>query len=349
MKRIIVTLALLAALSLAMVPGALAQDGGSLLDEVRARGTLICGVNGQVPGFSFFDPDTNEWSGFDVDFCKALAAAIFGDATNVEYVPLTANERFTALQTGQVDVLFRNTTWTLQRDSEFGIDFGPTTYYDGQGLMVSAALGATEIDQLDGASVCTLTGTTTELNITETLTSRGLSFELVPFEESSQTIAAFEEGRCDILTSDQSQLAGLRSSAADPGSMVVLGEVISKEPLGPAYLEGDSVWADVVNWTVYATMTAEEFGITAENIDSFLGGADPRVQRFLGEGDEPVNALIGLDPGFTVNVIRAVGNYGEIYERNVGIDTPLQLDRSAGLGLNRLWSDGGLLYPPAWR
>jgi general L-amino acid transport system substrate-binding protein len=325
-----------------------AQDG-SLLDEVRERGTLICGVNGQVPGFSFVDTDTGEVTGFDADFCRALAAAIFGEATddNIEYVPLTANERFTALQTGQVDVLFRNTTWTLQRDGEFGIDFGPTTYYDGQGLMVKADLGVGSIDELDGASICTLTGTTTELNITEAFETRGLSYELVPFEQSSETIAAFEEGRCDVLTSDQSQLAGLRSSAEDPGSIVVLPDVISKEPLGPAYLEGDSAWADVVNWTVFATFAAEEFGITQANIDEFMGSEDPRVQRFLGQGEAVAGELFNLDNDFAANVIRAVGNYGEIYERNVGIDTPLGLDRSTSL--NRQWYNGGLIYAPAWR
>ena len=346
MKKITILLIVVMLVSFT-VPSVFAQDGGSLLDTVRDRGYLICGVNGQVPGFSFLDPDTGEWSGFDVDFCRALAAAVFGEVTadNVQYVPLTAKERFTALQTGQVDVLFRNTTWTLQRDGEFGIDFGPTTYYDGQGLLVKADLGVGSIDELDGASICTLTGTTTELNITEALSSRGLSYELVPFENSSETAAAFEEGRCDVLTSDQSQLAGLRSQMADPGAVVVLPEVISKEPLGPAYLENDARWADVVNWTVFATFTAEEFGITQANVDDFLSTDDPRIQRFLGIGDNASGSIIGLDNDFAVNVIRAVGNYGEIFERNVGADSPLELPR----GLNRLWTDGGLIYAPAWR
>lgn len=354
MKRITTLFPIALALALLIplaLPVAQAQDGGSILDKVRERGYLICGVNGQVPGFSFLDPDTSEWSGFDVDFCRAIAAAVFGEVTanNIEYVPLTANERFTALQTGQVDVLLRNTTWTTQRDGEFGIDFGPTTYYDGQGLQVKAELGVSSIAELDGASICTLTGTTTELNITEAFESRGLSYELVPFENSSETSAAFEEGRCDVLTSDQSQLAGLRSQMADPGSIIVIPEVISKEPLGPAYLENDAAWADVVNWTVYATFAAEEFGITQANVDEFLATTDPRVQRFLGQGDQVSGAYIGLDNDFTVNVIRAVGNYGEIYERNVGINTPVGLAREAGLGLNELWTAGGLIYAPAWR
>lgn len=345
-----IVLALVMLVPLAL-PVAQAQDDGSLLDTVRERGYLICGVNGQVPGFSFLDPDTSEWSGFDVDFCRAVAAAVFGEATEdtVEYVPLTANERFTALQTGQVDVLMRNTTWTLQRDSEFGIDFGPTTYYDGQGLQVKAEAGVGSIEELDGASLCVLTGTTTLLNITEAFESRGLSYELVPFENSSETASAFEDGRCDVLTSDQSQLAGLRSQMADPGSVIVLPEVISKEPLGPAYLENDAQWADVVNWAVFATFTAEEFGITQDNVDDYLGTDDTRVQRFLGQGDQVSGDYIGLDNDFAVNVIRAVGNYGDIYERNVGIDTPVEIDRAAGLGLNRLWTEGGLIYAPAWR
>ncbi len=328
-----------------------AQEGTSLLDTIRQRGRLLCGVNGQVPGFGFLETDTNEWSGFDVDFCRALAAAIFGEVTpdNLEFVPTTAQERFTALQTGQIDVLIRNATWTLTRDADLGIDFGPVTYYDGQGLMVRADLGVTSIDELNNVSICTLTGTTTELNITEAMETRGLTYELVPFEEASQTIAAFEEGRCDVLTSDQSQLAGLRSATADPGAYVVLPEIISKEPLTPSYLEGDAVWADVVNWTVYATFTAEELGITQANIDTFMTSADPRVQNFLGLGDFASGSLLGLDNSFTVNVIRAVGNYGEIYERNVGINTPLGIDRAAGLGLNQLWTNGGLIYAPAWR
>ena len=344
------SLALLATLAVALVPysPALAQDGSSVLDAVRERGALNCGVNGQVPGFGFLDTDTGEWSGFDVDFCRALAAAIFGEVTadNLNFVPLTTQERFTALQTQQVDVLFRNTTWTITRDADLGLDFGPTTYYDGQGLMVHAEIGATSIEDLDGASICSLTGTTTELNITEAMESRGLTYELVPFEESDDTIAAFQEGRCDVLTSDQSQLAGLRSEAADPGSIVILADVISKEPLGPAYLANDSAWGDVVNWTVIALIQAEEFGITSENVDEFLTSDSDEILRFLGQGeDNPSGSLIGLDNDFVVNVIRAVGNYGEIFDRNLGPDTPLGLER----GLNALWTNGGLQYAPPWR
>jgi general L-amino acid transport system substrate-binding protein len=330
-----------------VAPFASAQQGGSILDQVRARGSLICGVNGGLPGFGYLDPDTGEMLGFDADFCRALAAAIFGEVTadNLVFVQLTAAERFTAIQNRQVDVLFRNATWTLQRDAELGIDFGPTNFYDGQGVMVRADLGVSSIDDLDGASICVLTGTTTELNITEAMEKRGLSYELVKFEQPAQTMGGLEEGRCDALTSDISQLAGLRSSAADPGQYVILPDVISKEPLSAAYIEGDPTWADVVKWTVYATIQAEEFGITQANIDEFLASDDAAIQRFLGQGDQASGSLLGLDNDFVVNVIRAVGNYGEIFDRNVGVNSPLGLER----GLNALWSDGGLIYAPAWR
>jgi general L-amino acid transport system substrate-binding protein len=339
---LVLSLIFLASLTL---PTATAQGG--ILAEVRARGTLNCGVNGQVPGFGFLNPDTNEMLGFDADFCRALAAAIFGEVTadNLTFVQLTAQERFTAVQNRQVDVLFRNATLTIQRDGELGLDWGPTTFYDGQGLMTRGDLGVASIMDLDGASICTLTGTTTELNITETMENLGLNYELVPFEQSSETIAALEEGRCDALTSDVSQLAGLRTSTADPGAYIILPDVISKEPLTPAYIEGDAEWGDIVNWTVYATIQAEEFGITQANIDEMLASDNPSIQRFLGVGENASGSLIGLDNGFVVNVIRAVGNYGEIFDRNLGPNTPLALER----GLNALWTNGGLIYAPAWR
>jgi general L-amino acid transport system substrate-binding protein len=350
MKKItrlsVLALSLIILVSMAL-PVASAQEGGSILDEVLARGTLNCGVNGQVPGFSYLDPDSGQMLGFDADFCRAVAAAVFGEVTdtNINFIQLTAQERFTALQNGQIDVLFRNTTYTTQRDGELGIDFGPTTFYDGQGLMVRADLGVASIMDLDGASICSLTGTTTELNITEAMNSRGLSYELVPFEQSSETISALEEGRCDVLTSDVSQLAGLRTSTADPGAYVILPDVISKEPLGPVYIENDSTWADVVDWSVFATFQAEEYGITQANIDEMLMSDNPSIQRFLGVGDNASGSLLGLDNDFAVNIIRAVGNYGEIFDRNLGPNTPLNLQR----GLNAQWTDGGLIYAPAWR
>jgi general L-amino acid transport system substrate-binding protein len=341
----VLALSLIILVSMAL-PMASAQQA-SILDEVRARGTLNCGVNGQVPGFSYLDPDSGQMLGFDADFCRAVAAAVFGEVTdtNINFVQLTAQERITAVQNRQIDVLFRNTTWTLQRDGELGVDFGPTTFYDGQGLMVRADLGVSSIMELDGASICTLTGTTTELNITEAMNSRGLTFELVPFEQPTETISALEEGRCDVLTSDVSQLAALRTSTADPGAYVILPDVISKEPLGPVYVENDSTWADVVNWTVFATFQAEEFGVTQANIDEMLASDNPAIQRFLGVGDNASGSLIDLDNDFVVNIIRAVGNYGEIFDRNLGPNTPLNLQR----GINAQWTDGGLIYAPAWR
>jgi len=328
------------------LPTTFAQEGG-VLDKVKARGTLNCGVNGQLPGFGYLDSTTGQWSGLDVDFCRAIAAAVFGEVTdtNLTFIPTTAQERFTAVQTGQVDVLFRNATWTLQRDTELGLDFGPVVFYDGQGLMVRADSGIESIDDLNGSSICTLTGTTTELNITEAMKARGFQYELVPFEQASQTIGALVEGRCDVLTSDRSQLAGLRTTTPDPGAYVILPDIISKEPLAPAYIETDPKWANVVQWVVFATIQAEEFGITQANIDSFLTSDNPAIQRFLGVGDNPSGSYLGLDNGFVVNVIRAVGNYGEIYNRNVGPDTDLGLDRQ----INDLWSNGGLIYAPAWR
>lgn len=340
---LVLALVMLTALA---VPTASAQES-SILDQVRARGSLICGVNGGLPGFGFLDPDSGEMLGFDADFCRALAAAIFGEVTsdNLVFVQTTAQERFTAIQNRQIDVLFRNATWTVQRDAELGIDFGPTIFYDGQGVMVPSDLGVSSLGDMDGASICVLTGTTTELNITEAMEKRGFTYELVKFERPAETIGGLEEGRCDALTSDVSQLAGLRSGTADPGKYVILPDVISKEPLTPAYIEGDPVWADVVKWTVYATIQAEEYSITQANIDEYVASTDAAIQRFLGQGDQASGTLLGLDNDFVVNVIRAVGNYGEIFERNVGVNTPLALGR----GLNALWTQGGLIYAPAWR
>ena len=315
------------------------------LAEVMDRGRLICGVSGTLPGFSFLDPDTGEMTGFDADYCRALAAAIFGEANEdtLEFVSLTAAERFTALQNGEVDVLFRNTTWTFTRDADLAGTFGPTTFYDGQGLMVPADLGVSSIEELDGASICTQTGTTTELNITDAFEQRGFDFELIPLETSADSAAAYEGGRCDVLTSDKSQLAGIRSNLADPGAHVILPDTISKEPLGPMWLEGDPLWGEVVSWTVFATFTAEELGLTSENIGDATAEPNTVQARFLGaEGD--LGSFIGLSNDFAVNVIAEVGNYAEIYDRHV---VPLGIEREGSL--NDLWTRGGLIYPPAWR
>lgn len=320
------------------------------LAEVIARGKLICGVSGGLPGFSFLDPNTNTWSGLDVDYCRVFAAAIFGEANEntLELVALTAAERFTALQANQVDVLSRNTTWTFSRDTDLKGDFAPTTFYDGQGLLVRADLGVSSINDLNGASICVQTGTTTELNITEAFNALGFELELLPFEDSAQTITALEAGQCDVLTSDKSQLAGLRSGTADPSLYVILPDTLSKEPLGPMYIEGDAQWGDVINWSVLATFQAEEFGITSANIDEFLTSSNTEILRFLGvpaaDGSTGLGSYIGLSDDFAANVIRAVGNYGEIYDRNI---VPIGIPRDGSL--NASWLNGGLIYAPAWR
>lgn len=347
LNRIIVVLVVLVlVLSVSGIAGAQVEATGKLA-EVIERGRLLCGVNGTVPGFSFLNADTGEIAGFDADFCRALAAAVFGEATeaNLEFVPLTAAERFTALQAGQIDVLIRNTTYNFSRDTDLRADFGPVTFYDGQGLMVRADLGVSSIEDLDGASICSLTGTTTELNITEAILSRGFDFELVPFETSADSMSGFEAGRCDALTSDKSQLAGLRSAANDPSQYVILNDTLSKEPLAPAWLEGDAQWGNVVRWVVYATFQAEEAGITQANLDEMIANPpSPLVSRFVGaEAEGALGTFIGLSPDFAVNVIRAVGNYGEIYERNI---TPVGIARDGTP--NAQWRDGGLIFSPAW-
>lgn len=328
----------------ATTTGPAAQPPGGRLALVKDRGTLICGVNGGLPGFSFLDQATNTYSGFDADYCRAVAAAIFGDPEAVEFRPLTAQERFTALQTGEVDVLFRNTTWTISRDTSVGMDFGPTTFYDGQGFLVREELGAQSIDDLDGATVCVQSGTTTELNLTDAFRARNLEFTPVVFEEIDPTYAAYDEGRCDAVTSDRSQLISRRTTLQNPDEHVLLPDVISKEPLGPVVAQGDSQWLDVVKWTVFATIQAEEFGMTSENVDEFIGTDDPNFRRFVGdEGD--LGAGLGLSNDFAVKIIQAVGNYGEIFDRNLGPDTPFNLDR----GQNALWTEGGLMYSPPFR
>jgi general L-amino acid transport system substrate-binding protein len=332
---------------------AAAAPAGETLAAVLERGTLICGVNDGVPGFGFVDPDGN-FSGFDIDFCRAIAAAVLGDPEAVEYRPLTAEQRFTALQSGEVDVLIRNTTYTAQRDGELTADFLTTTFYDGQGMMVRADSGFTSIDDMTDTAICTLSGTTTQQNLADRFGD--IPYEPITFEETDQIQAAFIAGQCDGWTSDKSQLAGVRSTFPDseggPEALVILDETISKEPLGPAVRDGDSQWAQVVDWVVLATIQAEEFGIDSTNVDSFTDTEDVNIRRFLGLEieDEEGNLVVfdpglGLDSGWPAVVIGAVGNYAEIYERNLGPDTPLGLER----GPNALWTDGGLLYAPPYR
>jgi general L-amino acid transport system substrate-binding protein len=316
------------------------------LSAVKANGVLRCGVNSGVPGFGFLN-ESGDFVGFDTEFCRAIAAAIFGDPTAVEFRPLTAAERFTALQTNEIDVLIRNTTWTFTRDVELGTDFGPTTFYDGQGMMVRKDSGFDSLNDMEGATICVLSGTTTELNLADAFSSRGLTYDTLVFDKSDETAAAYNEGRCDGLTSDKSQLAGLRTTMTSPADHKILPETMSKEPLGPVWAQGDQQWGDLVRWVVNGIIIAEEKDITAANVTDVASGdpQDPEVRRLLGlEGS--FGELLGLDPDFMVNVISAVGNYGEIYERNLG---PEGTDIPRAGSLNALWTDGGLLYAPPWR
>jgi len=311
----------------------------STLDLVRARGHLVCGVNNGLPGFGYLDSD-GRWSGFDIDYCRAVAAAVLGDPNAVEFVPLTAAERFIALQTGEIDVLIRNATWTLVRDTDLGLNFAPVTFFDGQGFMVPRDLGVTSLEDLAGASICVTSGTTTELNLADAFRARGLPFTPVVFEEIDTVYRAYEQGRCDAVTSDKSQLAGMRALFANPDEHVILEPTISKEPLAPAVRHGDDQWYDIVSWVVDAVFFAEEVGVTSQNIDAFTS-EDPEVQRFLGiTGD--FGEKLGLDNQWVYRIIKQVGNYGEIYERNI---SPLGIPR----GLNAQWRDGGLIYARPFR
>jgi general L-amino acid transport system substrate-binding protein len=276
--------------------------------------------------------------------CRGVAAAVLGDASKVKFIPLTAKERFTALQSGEIDVLSRNTTWTHTRDASLGLNFTGVTYYDGQGFLVQKELGVKSALELDGASVCIQSGTTTELNLADYFKLNGMSFSPVVYDTSDQTVQGFAAGRCDILTSDQSQLYALRSKLDDPSKAVVLPEVISKEPLGPVVRQGDDAWFNIVKWTLFAQINAEELGLTSANIDSMMDSANPNVQRLVGTSGD-AGAKLGLDAKWAYNAVKQVGNYGEMFDRNVGPETPLQISR----GLNALWSKGGLQYAPPVR
>lgn len=324
-----------------VVIAASAQAG--TLQDVQSRGMLSCGVSQGLPGFSQPD-DKNNWAGIDVDVCRAVAAAVLGDANKVSFKPLTAKERFTALQSGEIDMLSRNTTWTHTRDTSLGLNFAGVNYYDGQGFLVQKALGVKSAKELDGASVCIQAGTTTELNLADYFTLNGMKYASVVFDSSDQTREGFESGRCDILTSDQSQLYAIRSKMADPSSAVVLPEVISKEPLGPVVRQGDDQWFNIVKWTLYAQINAEEMGVTSANAEKMKSSANPGVQRLLGTSGD-AGAKLGVGEDWAYNAITQVGNYGEMFERNVGPKTPLAISR----GLNALWSNGGLQYAPPVR
>jgi len=314
-------------------------QAGPTLDKVKQAGTLVCGVSTGLAGFSQPDNQGN-YAGLDVDVCKAIAAALFGDASKVKYAPLTAQQRFTALQSGEIDVLSRNTTWTLQRDTELGLDFAPVVYYDGQGFMVPKKLGVKSAKELNGATICVQPGTTTELNLADYFRANKMTFKPLVIEKLDEVVAAYFSGRCDVFTTDRSGLAGIRvTRAQNPDDHIILPEVISKEPLAPAMRQGDDQWNDIVRWVVYALIEAEEKGITSKNLDDMLKSDAPDIKRMLGVTPGMGKAL-GVDEKWAANAIKAVGNYGEIFDRNVGKDSPLKLER----GINALWTHGGLMY-----
>jgi general L-amino acid transport system substrate-binding protein len=338
MKRVslVVTLALAAGLT---TQAASAQT----LKTVKDRGQLSCGVSQGLPGFSTPD-DKGNWTGLDVDICRAIAAAIFNDATKIKFVPLSAKDRFTALQSGEIDVLSRNTTWTLSRDTSLGANFTGVTYYDGQGFLVKKSLKVNSALELNSASVCVQTGTTTEQNLADYFKGNNMKYEVIAFASADETVKAYESGRCDVFTSDVSQLYAERLKLANPADHVVLPEVISKEPLGPMVRHGDDQWFDIVKWTLYAMVGAEELGMTQKNVDEVAKSDKPEVKRAVGT-DGNLGEQLGLTKDWLVRIVKAVGNYGESFERNVGSGSKLGIAR----GLNNLWSKGGIQYAPPIR
>lgn len=318
-----------------------AAHAGKTLDAIKARGQVVCGVNTGLAGFAAAD-STGKWSGLDVDVCKALAAATLGDAEKVKYVPLTAQQRFTALQSGEIDVLARNTTFTLSRDASLGLVITVVNYFDGQGFMVPTRTNMKSAMQLKGQTVCVQSGTTTEKNLTDYSKANDLNIKPVVFEKVEAATGAYFAGRCIAYTTDASGLSSVRTKEAkDPNEHVILPELISKEPLGPMVRRGDDEWFTIVKWVLYGMMEAEEYGITQANVDKMKSSDNPVVQRLLGGGNEDTGKLLGLDKEWMARVIKAVGNYGESYDRNLGPNTALNLPR----GLNNLWNKGGLMYP----
>jgi len=318
--------------------GAVGAAQAQTLNAVKNKNFIQCGVSQGLPGFSNPDEQGN-WTGIDVEVCRAVAAAVFGDADKVKYTPLSAKERFTALQSGEVDMLSRNTTWTLVRDTALGLNFAGVNYYDGQGFMVRKDLGVNHASELAGAAVCVNIGTTTELNMADYFRANNMDYKPVVFEKADEVAAAYDAGRCDVYTTDKSGLAAQRLKLKNPDAHKILPETISKEPLGPVVRHGDDQWLDIVKWTLYAMVEAEEYGVSSGNVDKMKGSDNPVVKRILGvEGDMGQN--LGLPNDWAYNVIKQVGNYGEIYNRHVGPDTALELER----GVNAQWKDGGLMY-----
>jgi general L-amino acid transport system substrate-binding protein len=333
MKRLATAFAIATVLAFGMQAA-----GAQTLKAVKDRGQLVCGANGSLAGFGIPDPQGN-WTGFDVDFCRAIAAAIFNDPTKVKFVPLTAANRITALQSGEVDVLARNTTWTMSRDTSLGVDFAAVTYYDGQGFMVRKVLKVSSALELNDASVCVQQGTTTELNLADYFRSNNMSLKTVTFATADEAVKAYDTGRCDSYTTDSSGLYGERLRLSDPDGNLVLPEIISKEPLSPAVRQGDDTWEDIVRWTHEAMVDAEELGVNQNNVDDMLKSSAPDIRRLLGVEDQFGQSL-GLTNDWAYRIIKTVGNYGESFERNVGQGSPLKIAR----GLNALWTKGGLQY-----
>ena len=313
------------------------------LDDVKKAGFVKCGVDGGLPGFSEI-VSGGEYKGLDVDGCRAMAASVLGDASKVKFVNLNSKERFSALQSGEIDILVRNTTWTQTRDTSLGFNFVAINYYDGQGFMVRKDLGVKSTLELDGAAICIQTGTTTELNVADYFKAKGMKYKSISYDSNDQVLASYEAGRCDVLTSDTSQLFALRTKLKDSDNHIVLPEIISKEPLGPVVRQGDDEWFNIAKWTFNVMVAAEENGITSKNIDSLKDSKNPTIKRILGiEGK--MGANLGLNADWAYQVIKQVGNYGEVFERNVGVNTPLKMSR----GLNALWTEGGLQYSPPFR
>jgi general L-amino acid transport system substrate-binding protein len=337
MKHIVI--GVLGAAAFGMMATAASAD---TLGDVKARGFIKCGVNTGLAGFSAPNAQ-GEWTGLDVDFCRAVAAAVFGDGTKVKFTGLSAKDRFTALQSGEVDILSRNTTWTINRDTAQGLNFAGVTYYDGQGFMINkkSLPDVNSALQLSGASICVQAGTTTELNMADYFRANKMEYNPVVFEKFEEANAAYDAGRCDAYTPDQSGLYAVRLQMKSPDDHVVLPEIISKEPLGPSVRQGDDKWFDIVKWTYYALLNTEEAGITKANVDEMLKSDNPEIKRLLGvEAETKIGTDLGVGNDWVVNIVRATGNYGEIFERNVGAETPLKISR----GVNALWTKGGLQY-----
>jgi general L-amino acid transport system substrate-binding protein len=334
---------MLTAASAVLALGA-ASAQAATLDDVKAKGFLQCGVTTGLPGFSYTDA-AGDWQGFDVAICRGMAAAIFGDAKAVRFTPLTAQTRFTALSAGEIDVLSRTTTWTYSRDVDLKFTFAGVNFYDGQGFMVPAALGVKSALELNGASVCIITGTTTELNLADYFRVNNMTYEPVPVADENQARESFQAGRCDVFTTDSSGLAASRANFATPANYIILPEIISKEPLGPLVRHGDDQWADIVRWTLNTMINAEEYGVTSANVDELAKGTDnPEINRLLGT-EGTLGEMLGLNKDWAYQIIKQVGNYGEAFDTYLGPNTPLAIER----GLNALWTKGGIQYAPPMR